>query len=237
MSTLTARDSVVFQSLFDPGASLAAEPRHAPPATSLPGMDEQHFMACRTNELRILSPLQSGTQEHGMIQKVIDELSSLIQETPGYASAYVNRAQARRLLVSVDGLFTEAYADSTAQLFGDLKRGIELAEPKSEKESASEHQRTVLSTAYTHRGFLLLKLTDLVRAAKTVYGISGIPRSASAESIEEQASRDFASGGKYGNREAQNMAVRTNPYAKMCGAIVKEALKKENEEWKASQIS
>lgn len=237
MSTLTARDSIVFKSLFDPDASVAVEPRHAPPVTSLPGMNEQDFLICRSNELRILSPLQSGTKERGIIQRAINELSSLIQESPSYASAYVNRAQARRMLVPVDDLFTEAYADSTTQLFSDLKRGIELSESGSESGFPSEHQKTVLSTAYTHRGFLLLKLTDLVRGAKTVHGNSGISQAASAESIEEQASRDFASGGKYGNREAQDMAIRTNPYAKMCGAIVREALKKENEEWKAGQIS
>jgi hypothetical protein len=32
------------------------------------------------------------------------------------------------------------------------------------------------------------------------------------------------------------MAVRTNPYAKMCGAIVKEAMRKEIDEWKADQL-
>lgn len=37
------------------------------------------------------------------------------------------------------------------------------------------------------------------------------------------------SGGKYGNRAARELGIRTNPYAKMCGAIVKEAMKRERE--------
>jgi hypothetical protein len=41
------------------------------------------------------------------------------------------------------------------------------------------------------------------------------------------ASRDFFVGGRYGNKIAQQMSVQTNPYAKMCGAIVKEAMRKE----------
>jgi hypothetical protein len=49
------------------------------------------------------------------------------------------------------------------------------------------------------------------------------------DQLEEMASRDFFFGGRYGNKVAQQLAVQTNPYAKMCGAIVKEALRKEVE--------
>ena len=47
------------------------------------------------------------------------------------------------------------------------------------------------------------------------------------DELEEMASKDFAAGGRYGDERAKQMAVKTNPYAKMCGAIVKEAMKKE----------
>jgi hypothetical protein len=47
--------------------------------------------------------------------------------------------------------------------------------------------------------------------------------------LEEMASHDFFLGGRYGNKAAQQLAVQTNPYAKMCGAIVKEAMRKEVE--------
>ena len=50
-----------------------------------------------------------------------------------------------------------------------------------------------------------------------------------ADQLEEMASRDFFFGGQYGNEIARQLAVQTNPYAKMCGAIVKEALRKEVE--------
>jgi len=50
-----------------------------------------------------------------------------------------------------------------------------------------------------------------------------------ADQLEELASHDFQDGGKFGNEVARQMAVMTNPYAKMCGAIVKEAMKKEIE--------
>jgi hypothetical protein len=45
--------------------------------------------------------------------------------------------------------------------------------------------------------------------------------------FEEAASRDFAMGGRYGNEVAKGLAVSTNPTAKLCGRIVREAIKKE----------
>jgi len=34
-------------------------------------------------------------------------------------------------------------------------------------------------------------------------------------------------GGRYGNEMARAMSVATNPYAKLCGGIVKEAMRAE----------
>lgn len=236
MSALTIRDNLILKTLFDPEAAATSAPQYAKPTVSLPGMTEDQFSASRSTELRIIVSLQDDTSDRDLIETAIKNLSNLIQESPGYASAYINRAQARRMLIPVEGLFTAEHAEASGSLLSDLRRGIELAEPATLEPSISDHRRQVLSAAYTHRGFLLLKIADMLRAEKPIHGVSERLQSASPESIEEQASRDFALGGKWGNKEAQEMAVRTNPYAKMCGAIVKEALRKENEEWKASQL-
>ncbi len=45
--------------------------------------------------------------------------------------------------------------------------------------------------------------------------------------FEESASRDFTMGGRYGNEVAKALAVASNPTAKLCGAMVKEAMRKE----------
>lgn len=45
--------------------------------------------------------------------------------------------------------------------------------------------------------------------------------------LEELASRDFAAAARYGDDVAREMSVRTNPYAKMCGSIVRNALVEE----------
>jgi hypothetical protein len=237
MATLTAHDSIILKSLFDPEASTTKQINHGPSTTSLPGMTEEQFGICRLEETQIVSTLHDGTATQEIVRKAINGLSSLIDHSPRYASAYINRAQATRLLMPLNDLFTAERTSESHQLLSDLRKGIQLAEPTAQHPQSSSHQRTVLATAYTHRGFLLLKIADIMRKEKQAYGVSGSLQSASAESIEEQASRDFAAGGEHGSKEAREMAVRTNPYAKMCGAIVKEALKKENDEWKATQTS
>ena len=236
MSTLTIRDNLILKTLFDPEATTPSEPQNAQPTVALPGMTEDHFSSSRSTELRIIASLQDGRPDRESIESAVQSLSMLIEDSPRYASAYVNRAQARRMLIPVDGLFSTEHAEASGNLLSDLKRGIELAEPTTQESSISDHQSKLLSAAYTHRGFLLLKIADMLRAEKPVHGVSEKLQSATPESVEEQASRDFALGGKWGNKEAQEMAVRTNPYAKMCGAIVKEALRKEHEEWKAGQL-
>ncbi|CAD0107883.1 unnamed protein product [Aureobasidium uvarum] len=235
MPGLTTRDSFVLKSLFDPEAT-AAPTKHASSQTSLPGMTENQFSMRRSTELQIISQLQTDTSNSETVQKAIQDLSSLIKESPGYASAYINRAQASRLLIATDNLFTYNHAEASDQLLRDLQMGIQLAGPTNATQQLSSHQTTVLAAAYTHRGFLLLKIADIIRKGEQIHGVSDTLQSASAESVEEQASKDFAAGGQYGSKEAREMAVRTNPYAKMCGAIVKEALKKETEEWKAGQL-
>lgn len=75
----------------------------------------------------------------------------------------------------------------------------------------------MLRTAYSHRAFLYLK------ASETGTELKGLGKS----ELEELASKDFAAAARFGDEAAREMSVRTNPYAKMCGAIVKNALREE----------
>jgi hypothetical protein len=84
----------------------------------------------------------------------------------------------------------------------------------------SEYQARILRTAYSHRAFLYLK------ASETGTTLRGLGKS----ELEELASGDFAAAARYGDEAAREMSVRTNPYAKMCGAIVKNALREERKE-------
>lgn len=227
-ASLSSRDNLVLQSLFDSEAAPtpAAEAEKSPATTSLPHFTEHIFSAIERRERGVLQPLASGQQDSGVVGSVIQKLSELIDEYPQYASAYINRAQASRLLIDVDGLFSSDHASGSARIFDDLSRGIELATPSSPSGAVSAHQSKVLATAHTHRGFLLLKVADMVKNGQIVHGLNGLS-SSNAASIEEIASEDFARGGRHGNALGKQMAVRTNPYAKMCGAIVKDALQQE----------
>lgn len=57
--------------------------------------------------------------------------------------------------------------------------------------------------------------------------INGVLEDESVAKSEESASHDFAMAGKYGSQLARAMSVRTNPYAKLCGAIVQTAMQAE----------
>jgi hypothetical protein len=225
-TTLSSRDNLVLQSLFDPEASSAPTADKSPATTSLPNFEEHIFSAIEKREHIILRSLANDQQSKSVVEDVIRELSQLIDEFPQYASAYVNRAQASRLLIDVDDLFSSDNASESARIFDDLSRGIELATPPHSSDSASAHQSKVLATAHTHRGFLLLKIADMIKNGHVVYGLNGL-KSSNSTDVEETASEEFARGGRYGNALGKQMAVRTNPYAKMCGAIVKDALQQE----------
>jgi hypothetical protein len=222
-TTLSSRDNLVLQNLFDSPLPAA---RASSGTVSLPHFIEPVFDAIRPREQDILRPLAGSQHDNVAVASVIQDLSKLIDEHPQYASAYVNRAQAARLLLPVESLFSFDHASESARIFNDLGRGIELASPQSPSGSTSPHQREVLAAAYTHRGFLLLKAADMVKNGQAVHGLD-ILASSTATGIEEIASNDFARGGSYGDALGKQMAVKTNPYAKMCGAIVRDALQEE----------
>ena len=47
------------------------------------------------------------------------------------------------------------------------------------------------------------------------------------EALEDWASEDFEMGARYGNEVARGMARAMNPYARLCGAVVGEVLRRE----------
>ncbi|OGM50466.1 hypothetical protein ABOM_000914 [Aspergillus bombycis] len=213
---LTTNDSAVLQALFDaessPSNGITINPSLPPFPTHLNIDPKLH---------ETLKPA--------------NQLSTLIAEHPTYPPAYVNRAQALRMLISTDQaeeteteLFTPQNAETVSSLLSDLGEAIGLATPRSPADPVSEVQARLLADAHTHRGYLLLRLAKVKKSGEAFEG-PGRWSQLDADRLEEMASRDFFFGGRFGNKVAQQLAVQTNPYAKMCGAIVKEALRKEVE--------
>ncbi|KAJ5129541.1 uncharacterized protein N7515_005580 [Penicillium bovifimosum] len=248
--SLTSNDSAVLQALFDAESSPSSGVTINSSLTSWPtslNISETDLASLKQRETDIIRRLQSDkSPSEDTLKSALSDFDSLITKHPTYPSAYTNRAQTLRLLVDLIYNTTEAnpadteladaalFAPQTSQLcsriFADLGQAITLATPASPADAVSTAQARLLADAHTHRGYLLLKAA---RAKKGLVGGDETGperlRELSADQLEEMASRDFFFGGRYGNKVAQQLAVQTNPYAKMCGAIVKEAMRKEME--------
>ncbi|OJJ45490.1 hypothetical protein ASPZODRAFT_134161 [Penicilliopsis zonata CBS 506.65] len=231
---LSTNDAAVLQALFDAESSPSAAVEINSTLPSF-GLDPTELAKLQSRELEIIRPLQpesssTGTTEPATIQSAIQALSALIAENPKYPSAYANRAQAYRLLLEgqEEGKEETDLSDVISCLFADLGEVISLATPKP-ADPLSPLQARLLADSHTHRGYLLLKAAKTKRMpfSDTRRVCPAKLQSVGADTLEEMASRDFFFGGRYGNKIAQQLAVQTNPYAKMCGAIVKEALKEE----------
>ncbi|KAK7746869.1 hypothetical protein SLS53_002057 [Cytospora paraplurivora] len=170
-------------------------------------------------------------------------LDKLISANPSYASARNNRVQANRRLFG-DGVLVAGVQPSDSPLIArpdpeekrsvgsqillDLDICVSLLTPDVPNPRLSRQAAKTLSSAHTQRAAIYLQTSKmLVRGG--VLEVAPERKEASWQKInfEEAASLDFALGGRYGNDIAKGLAVSTNPTAKLCGQIVREALKKE----------
>lgn len=241
-TSLSSKDNAVFHALFDAESSPSNAVDIDSSLPSLPHVSESELPALKELELAAIRPLQqlneneneNTTPSRETIQKAIKDLSTLITNHPTYASAYANRAQALRMLIDNTGdLFDHSNTQNATSLFSDLGQTISLATPSPPTSPLSPRQARILADAHTHRGYLLYRAAKFVSTSPSDQQRGGPERlrDLDQDQLEEMASRDFSLGGRYGNKIAQQMAVQTNPYAKMCGAIVKEAMRKEQEEF------
>lgn len=174
-------------------------------------------------------------------QTCVQSLSNLIQDHSDYASARNNRAQALRrlygdLILVKDAephpgstaLYAEASEEETASaaatILADLSTAIQLLTPATPWAAISPQAAKTLSSAYTQRGALYHAMSK--QAKDDTIELRNGARLSRIEA-EEQASRNFQQGGRYGNEIAKALAVATNPSAKLCGEIVRNAMKKE----------
>ncbi|KAL4895199.1 hypothetical protein BDV59DRAFT_174634 [Aspergillus ambiguus] len=237
--SLTSNDSAVLQALFDaessPSSAVTINPS-LPPFPAHLEISPAEYETLKSRELAIVRTLQPSHVAKDVVQSAVKELDSLINEHPLYPPAYANRAQALRMLMDLpsdesstgqsdsdERLFEPDNAKVLSDLLSDLGQAISLATPRSPADPVSSVQARILADSHTHRGYLLLKA-----AKKKDLSVKKLQK-VGADQLEEMASRDFFFGGRYGNQVAQQLAVQTNPYAKMCGAIVKEAMRKELE--------
>ena len=227
---LSRNDSAVLGAILDPESGLDTTHQADSPAPSSYDntyYDSKTLSQTRQREYAILKSLDTLSPSDPDIRQAIASLDTLLDDFPQYASGYSNRAQARRLLFpNLEALLHHPHDVRT--ILNDLAEAIALASPTNALRPISMDCSSILSAAYTHRAYIFYKASQMKSSGQTVSEDSDFANF-HPDQLLEMASRDFALGGKYGNKAAKQMAVHTNPYAKLCGSIVKEALRKEVE--------
>ncbi|WYZ37455.1 hypothetical protein EsH8_II_000961 [Colletotrichum jinshuiense] len=173
---------------------------------------------------------------------LLSKLDDFISEYPNYASARNNRVQALRRLYGDTMLVAGAPATpqrlienpEPAELsqhliiaLEDIEKSISLLTPRTMFGAMSPQAAKTLSLAYTQRAAIYHTTAKLVPENEVQVSESRREAKWTKLAFEEAASRDFAMGGRYGNEIAKGLAVSTNPTAKLCGQMVREAMKKE----------
>lgn len=215
---LTQKDQSVLGTLFDGAATINVDRQYA--STTLRYSLPERLGQLQARESRIIKTLNQAEPDQKDIEKAVVELTEIIEENPDYASAYNNRAQALRLL-SRDDIGNHEVVEGA--LYQELCTAIELASPENARDPLLPYQAKLLAGAYTQRGIIILnhaRNTGLCDTQDLPSSLRGLGKN----QLEEIAATNFNLGGKYGNMVARQLAVQLNPYAKMCGEIVKEAL-------------
>ncbi|KAM0426970.1 hypothetical protein ACHAPT_007868 [Fusarium lateritium] len=175
-------------------------------------------------------------------RECLSAIEDIISEHPNYASARNNRVQIFRRLYG-DAILLSETSDNTMPLIEnpdttekrkvvatalkDMETSIALLSPSSPTTPVSPQAARTLSMAHTQRAAVYLKTAKLLLHRSL--DVDQDLRESKWEKLdfEEAASRDLALGGRYGNPIAKGLAVSVNPTAKLCGQIVREAMKKE----------
>ncbi|KAF2268920.1 hypothetical protein CC78DRAFT_529555 [Lojkania enalia] len=223
---LSSNDKRTLNALFDPEtlpSSVAKLKDAAVISQSLPlhpaiPADQMSALEAKQNDLvhRV-----SSTPDITVIDEAMEEMDAMITTWPKYPSAHLNRAMLLRLRLETyhNGKIFDSDPKQIEALFTSLSRSIHLSSPSSPTLPVSRYQARILRTAYSHRAYLYLKASEV----GTMLNGKG------KGELEELASGDFAAAARFGDEVAREMSVRTNPYAKMCGAIVRDALRQERE--------
>ncbi|CZT09385.1 uncharacterized protein RCO7_07404 [Rhynchosporium graminicola] len=200
-------------------------------------------------ELQIagLKPQISKASPLPQYLECVERLDELIKEHPNYASARNNRAQALRRIYG-DGLLVtnpisptlpenvldhspteDTLISASITILADLSTAISLLTPSTPFSAISPQTGKTLSQAYTQRGALYHFTAKALAVKGADLRISGSMKEAGWKTVdfEENASREFMVGGRFGNEIAKALAVAANPTAKLCGEMVKEAMRKE----------
>ncbi|KAF2433560.1 hypothetical protein EJ08DRAFT_658083 [Tothia fuscella] len=172
----------------------------------------------------------SPTHKHVVYLKALHIISGLIADHPTYASAYNNRAQLRRwrfgdrdVLVGSQG--NDIARSAIGDAVRDLAMAITLASPVPGVYAVSPAQGKLLAQAWTQKAAVYWGAAKDLEAEPRVFGKEW--EGWDKTRFEEEGSRCFFMAGVFGSEVGKAMAVVSNPHARLCGSIVKEAMRRE----------
>src|SRR5262249_15646932 len=118
------------------------------------GSDVAKMKSFQGRERNALSLINQENPETNNINLSISQLTAIIDSDPSYASAWNNRAQARRMLFIDEDLARNP--QTVAEIFQDISQAISLATSAELTGAVSNLDARVLASAHTHRGYLIL---------------------------------------------------------------------------------
>lgn len=244
---LSASDAKILNTVFDPeSASEAPGVRVDNSLPSDPHITSQAVLSTlRAQEVIAVRLVEtcSGDKDATYL-KALSILDTIITNNPEYASAWNNRAQLRRWRYGDRGVLTTTRAQSSAQameartaIIGalrDLDEVVALASPKTKDGAVSPAQGKLLAQAWTQRAAIYWGAakdlsTSGILLISSSWDEAETPKWMAWDKtrFEEEGSQCFFMAGLYGSEVGRAMAVLCNPTAKLCGNIVKEAMRRE----------
>lgn len=228
LNPLSTNDLAILGAIFDPETSLSRSSNNhtstSPIRSSNTNISTTISPELLSAEKAILKTLNTPDPSPTTLTNAITELSILITTNPTHSSLYTNRAQATRLLPS---------SLTTPNLLRSILSDLHAAITIIASAPTTPRSTSTLITAHTHRAYILLSISQNPSQFTTFTSLDtlglGLPsqEKVTPSKLEDLASRDFSVAAALGDEDARKMSVKTNPYAKMCGAIVREALREE----------
>ncbi|KAE9965436.1 hypothetical protein BLS_007657 [Venturia inaequalis] len=223
---------------------------HITDATLLPALQARELCAIRIIERSTpsvpSSPRSIASSDHEGEDQPHDKdvsyiealsiLDNIVKDHPAYASVYNNRAQLLRWRFGDESTLVQSpphkstSTDAIISALHDLESTIILATPRPDSEKVSPTQGRLLAQAWTQRAAIFWQAAkDLSVPGTNVVSSQrhDLPWQAwDKTNFEEEASRCFHKAGLYGSEVGKAMSVIANPHARLCGNIVREAMKR-----------
>ncbi|ODV59632.1 uncharacterized protein ASCRUDRAFT_71581 [Ascoidea rubescens DSM 1968] len=177
------------------------------------------------------------------IQESIEILEEIFEDEEGesYGSVFNNLAQMKRLYLHFLEKEKEEKKGSSIlemrklerDILNDLKRAIELTLPKELKrdEMNERNNQGIIEELHLQQCKVSKMQSKVLSSAYLQYATMLICKSVKMEEdkeeqmkIERLASEYMFIGGMFGNEISKRVSMKINPYGKLCGDIVKEAI-------------